>query len=409
MPILTATGLSKRYTVGTSQRRDLWALRDVSFSVEPGQILGIIGPNGAGKTTLLKILARVTPPTEGRVVGRGRVVPLLALGAGFQPDLSGRENVFLNAAMYGISADDVEERMDDIIEFAGIGDLVDMPVKRYSSGMYLRLAFSVAINMKPDILLADEVLAVGDLEFQERCLERVQQEGRAGMSVFFVSHDLAAITRLCDRVLWLNSGRMMRLGDPEQVVAEYQNSAWSLAGRRLQNVKSGTHKSAVGEIVFVTLASADGREIGAAKVTDEVLVKVGVRMNRPGVTARFQIHMFTRGTALFRLKSEDYEIDAAGMYVASLRILPPLFTDNVYSISVEVVVHTGTREQVLAATAKNPLEKSVLSAFNALSFQMFNPATQRDAMGGLIAPPTVWEFQRESAPATARPAASAVE
>src|SRR5678809_1382811 len=169
MRTLSVKQLGKRYVIGTRQRRDLWALRDVSFSVEQGEILGIIGPNGAGKTTLLKILSRVTLPTEGRVVGHGRVVPLLALGAGFQPDLSGRDNIFMNAALYGMAASDVEKRLDDIIEFAGIGDFIDVPVKRYSSGMYLRLAFSVAVNMNPDILLADEVLAVGDIEFQERC------------------------------------------------------------------------------------------------------------------------------------------------------------------------------------------------------------------------------------------------
>src|SRR3954469_10390820 len=183
MRIISVKKLSKRYVIGTKQRRDLWALRDVSFSVEQGEILGIIGPNGAGKTTLLKVLSRVTVPTEGRVVGFGRVVPLLALGAGFQPDMSGRENIFMNAALYGMAATDVEQCLPEIIEFAGIGDFIDVPVKRYSSGMYLRLAFSVAVNMKPDILLADEVLAVGDIEFQERCLERVKQAGESGMSV----------------------------------------------------------------------------------------------------------------------------------------------------------------------------------------------------------------------------------
>ncbi len=393
MYIVTVKDVSKRYVIGTQQRRDLWALRNVSFAVRPGQILGIIGPNGAGKTTLLKILARVTPPTEGRIAGYGRVVPLLSLGAGFQPEMSGRDNVFLNAAMYGIDASDVEARMDDIIEFAGIDDLIDMPVKRYSSGMYLRLAFSVAINMNPDILLADEVLAVGDLEFQERCLERVQQAGRSGMAVLFVSHDMAAITRLCDRVLWLNGGQIMRLGKTEEVVAEYQNSAWSLAGRRLQKTKGGTHKNQYGEIVFVTLASADGREIGAAKAADEVLVKVGVRVERAGVTARFQVHIQTRGTPVFRTKSLDYPIEAPGMYVGALRIPPNLFADAVYAINVEVVIVEPVGER---------LDKFVMSAFNALTFQVFNPgAAQRDVLGGVVAPRVEWSLQREAAPALA--------
>jgi lipopolysaccharide transport system ATP-binding protein len=398
MYILTVKNLSKRYSVGTRQRRDLWALRDVSFAMDAGQILGIIGPNGAGKTTLLKILARVTPPTEGRVFGRGRVVPLLSLGAGFQPDLSGRENVFLNAAMYGISAGDVDARMDDIIEFAGISDLIDMPVKRYSSGMYLRLAFSVAINMDPDILLADEVLAVGDLEFQERCLERVQQAGRAGMSVLFVSHDMTAITRLCDRVLWLNQGQVMRLGKPDEVVAEYQNSAWSLAGRRLQTTKSGTHKNDYGEIVFVTLASPDGREIGATKATDESLVKVGVRMDRAGVTARFQIHVFTRGTAAFRVRSIDYPIEEPGMYVGIMRIPAHLLGDAVYSINVELVI---------VRAVEGGLEKHVLSAFNALSFQVFTTVDARqEVLGGVVAPKVEWTLEHHTEAALS-PAAAA--
>jgi lipopolysaccharide transport system ATP-binding protein len=367
--------------LGTKQRRELWALRDVSFAVERGEILGIIGPNGAGKTTLLKVLSRVTPPTEGRVVGVGRVVPLLALGAGFQEDLSGRDNIFLNAAIYGVTAADVAARLDDIVEFADLGDFIDVPAKRYSSGMYLRLAFSVAINMRPDILLADEVLAVGDIDFQERCLERVKQAGRDGMSVLFVSHDMAAITRLCTRVLWLNAGEIVKIGDPDEVVSEYQNASWSMTGRRLKDSRSGSHKSAAGEVLFVMLTAADGREVGAVRAEDEVFIKVGLRVDLPDVTLRFVLHVSAHGTLAFRVRSEFFTVKDAGVHITTIRIPPDLLAETIYSASVDVIiVRSGT-------------EKSSLSAFNALSFQVFDPSTaRRDNLGGLISPKLQWTF-----------------
>jgi lipopolysaccharide transport system ATP-binding protein len=390
MPSIDVKRLSKRYTLGTKQRQELWALRDVSFNVEGGEILGIIGPNGAGKTTLLKVLSRVTPPTEGRVVGSGRVVPLLALGAGFQQDVSGRENIYLNAAIYGVSAADVDKRLDDIIEFADIGDFIDVPVKRYSSGMYLRLAFSVAINMNPDILLADEVLAVGDIDFQERCLERVKQAGRDGMIVLFVSHDMAAITRLCSRVLWLNAGEIVKIGDPDEVVADYQNASWSMTGRRIKDTRSGSHKNAAGELLFVMLTGADGREVGAVRAADEVFVKVGVRIDvSDDITVRFVLHVNAHGSLAFRVRSEFFEVNATGIHVATIRVPPDLLAETIYSVSVDaVIVRHGT-------------EKFPLAAFNALSFQVFDPATKRrDTLGGMVAPKLDWTFslQPQTAP-----------
>jgi lipopolysaccharide transport system ATP-binding protein len=387
MHAIHVDGLGKRYVIGTKQRRDLWALRDVSFSVDQGEILGIIGPNGAGKTTLLKILSRVTPPTEGRVVGHGRVVPLLALGAGFQPDLSGRENIFMNAAMYGMAASDVEKSLDEIIEFAGIGDFIDVPVKRYSSGMYLRLAFSVAVNMNPDILLADEVLAVGDIEFQERCLERVKQAGDSGMSVLFVSHDMDAIARLCDRVLWLNAGHIVKIGTPDEVVTEYQNSAWSLSGRALKDTRSGSHTNEKGEIISVTLTSLEGREVGAVRRSDDVLVNVVVKTREEKLTCRFVLHVHARGALAFRVRSETYEMPHAGLYLATVKIPAHLLAETIYSVTIDALLYD-------AALTKFPL-----AAFNALAFQVFDTeSSRRDQRGGVVAPDLPWTFSAQSQP-----------
>ncbi|MEQ1757985.1 MAG: polysaccharide ABC transporter ATP-binding protein [Vicinamibacterales bacterium] len=378
---LNVRRVSKRYLLGTRHKRELWALRDVSFAVNRGEILGIIGPNGAGKTTLLKVLSRVTPPTEGRIVGSGRVVPLLALGAGFQQDVSGRDNIFLNAAIYGISADEVESRLDEIVGFADIGEFIDVPVKKYSSGMYLRLAFSVAINMRPDILLADEVLAVGDIDFQERCLERVKQIGQGGMSVLFVSHDMTAITRLCDRVMWLSAGEVVQIGDPEEVVAAYQSAAWSRTGRRPKDNRSGGHKNDFAEIQFVMLTASDGREIGAVRVEDEVSIKAGVRLLQPGISLKFVFHIRTQGVLAFRTRSGVYPALPPGVHTASIRIPAHLLAETIYTVSVDVIL-------VDNGEALKPI-----SAFNALSFQVFNAVSGRRDPGGIVAPKLAWALE----------------
>jgi lipopolysaccharide transport system ATP-binding protein len=385
MHSLTVTNLGKRYTIGTRKPRELWALRDVTFAIEPGTILGIIGPNGAGKTTLLKILSRITPPTEGRVFGHGRVVPLLALGAGFQQDLSGRENIYLNAATYGIAADEVARRFDDIVQFADLPEFIDVPVKRYSSGMYLRLAFSVAINMQPDILLADEVLAVGDAEFQEKCLERVAQAGRAGMSVLFVSHDMAAITRLCDRVLWLNTGNVVKIGTPEEVVAEYQSAAWSMSSRRLKDDRNSAHRNAFGEILFVTLVARDGQEIGAVKTSEDAVVRIGLKFDQAGFDVRCTLHVRAHGTLAFRARPvEDFRVEQPGFYSVTARIPANILAPVTYSLSVDASVFKDG-------------DIHPLSAQNALSFQAFDARSrQRDHLGTPMAPVLQWEMRRES-------------
>src|SRR5258705_4490518 len=255
-----------------SDSREFWALRDVSFRIQPGTILGIIGANGAGKTTLLKILARVTTPTTGRVVGVGRVVSLLELGAGFDPELPAQDNILMNAAMLGIPKHEALKRMNDILEFADAKQFAGTPLKHYSSGMYLRLAFSVAINMKPQILLADEILAVGDQVFQERCLQRIEEGAGNGPTVRFVSHDMDAILRVCNRVIWINSGEVVRMCYPEEIVDEYQNAIWSQADA--SRSERGRRANRFAEVLSVRLVSATGRDIGGAPISEDIYVKV---------------------------------------------------------------------------------------------------------------------------------------
>jgi ABC-type polysaccharide/polyol phosphate transport system ATPase subunit len=203
---------------------EFWALRDINFKVEHGEALGIIGHNGAGKSTLLKMLSRITAPSSGEIIIRGNLSALIEISTGFHPELTGRENVYLNGVIFGMSRKEVAEKLPGIIEFSGIGDFIDVPVKRYSSGMYLRLGFAIAAHLDPDILLLDEVLAVGDVAFQWKCLDRIERLRKAGRTIVLVSHDLAAIERLCDRAILLSRGQVVCEGTPNAVTAEYQRS-----------------------------------------------------------------------------------------------------------------------------------------------------------------------------------------
>ncbi len=200
------------------------ALDDVSFTVRQGEALGIIGRNGAGKSTLLKILSRVTAPSSGKVKIKGRIGSLLEVGTGFHPELTGRENVFLNGAILGMKKDEVQRKFDEIVDFSGVEKFIDTPVKRYSSGMYVRLAFAVAAHLDPEILIVDEVLAVGDAEFQKKCLGKMGDVASHGRTILFVSHNMSAINNLCDRTIILNSGRICYIGKTDQAIQEYQNT-----------------------------------------------------------------------------------------------------------------------------------------------------------------------------------------
>jgi lipopolysaccharide transport system ATP-binding protein len=201
---------------------EFWALRDVSFAIRPGEVVGIVGRNGAGKSTLLKVLSRITKPTAGRIALRGRVGSLLEVGTGFHPELTGRENIYLNGAVLGMRRREIGRKFDRIVEFAEIGPFLDTPVKRYSSGMYVRLAFAVAAHLEPEILVVDEVLAVGDMAFQRKCMGRMREVGQSGCTVLFVSHNMAAVESLCTRAILLDGGRLVREGDVPEIVREYR-------------------------------------------------------------------------------------------------------------------------------------------------------------------------------------------
>jgi ABC-type polysaccharide/polyol phosphate transport system ATPase subunit len=258
-------------------REEFWALRDVSFAVEQGETVGIIGPNGAGKSTLLKLAARVIEPTSGRIAVRGRIGALLELGAGFHPDLTGRENIYLNGSILGLSRAEIRRRMDDIIGFAELERFIDVPVKHYSSGMFVRLGFSVAVHTDPEILLVDEVLAVGDQAFQRKCLERIDDLRRQGVTVLFVSHSADAVRALCNRAIWLYEGRVVADDAAEAVVRRYLEHSW---GRQTVTQPGGDERRwGTGRIriVRVRLLDGEGRERQQFRTGEPLVVEMHYR------------------------------------------------------------------------------------------------------------------------------------
>jgi lipopolysaccharide transport system ATP-binding protein len=212
------------FTSHLSPNEDFWALKDVSFEVKQGEVLGIIGRNGAGKSTLLKILSRITKPTEGRAEIYGRVGSLLEVGTGFHPELTGRENIFLNGAILGMSKAEIKKKFDDIVTFGEIEKFIDTPVKRYSSGMYVRLAFAVAAHLEPEILIIDEVLAVGDIQFQKKCLGKMDNVAKEGRTILFVSHNMGAVENLCKKSVWIDRGAIQDIGYSYDIIQQYLNS-----------------------------------------------------------------------------------------------------------------------------------------------------------------------------------------
>lgn len=356
--------LSKRYSLGergdlreTLSRfarrtrrahEELWSLRDVNFTVPDGGALGIVGRNGAGKSTILKVLMRITTPTEGVSRTRGRVAALLEVGTGFHPELTGRENVFLNAAILGMSRADTLRRFDDIVTFAGTERFLDTPVKRYSSGMYLRLAFGVAAHLEPDVLIVDEVLAVGDAEFQRRCLGRMSEAEREGRTVVFVSHDLASLQRLCARTIWLEAGQVRADGPTDRVVRDYLTSGFVRAADQAFQFAQGPVR-----LLNVTVEPTQGSPDQALLREDplRVVVELEVAEERLGLDVAVFLTTARGVRVLDETLSDGQQVRfPVGRHRVVLEVPGVL---NVGDHSVGVWVGTSTQELLHEPTAAN--------------------------------------------------------
>ncbi|WP_298228144.1 polysaccharide ABC transporter ATP-binding protein [Gryllotalpicola sp.] len=328
-PAIRVEGLGKRYRIGERVRykslresvsnvarralrgerrphETIWALKDVSFEVQPGEVVGVIGRNGAGKSTLLKILSRITEPTEGRVELHGRVGSLLEVGTGFHQELTGRENIYLNGAILGMKRAEIERKFDEIVAFAEIERFLDTPVKHYSTGMYLRLAFAVAAHLEPEILLVDEVLAVGDSGFQTKCMGKMEEVGKGGRTVIFVSHNMAAVSRLCQRAVLLGEGRVFLDGPPEEVLATYLRSDLGPSSSRTWPDGATAPGNDVVRLRGVRVQTRRGPVTDSAGIAEEVGVEIEYEVLAPGHILVPNLHFFNeQGTYAFVVHDSD--------------------------------------------------------------------------------------------------------
>ncbi len=357
-----AEGLSKQYVLGQLQggygalrslvrrhadpRATMWALRDVSFEIAEGEAVAIIGRNGAGKSTLLKVLSRITEPTAGFADVRGRVGSLLEVGTGFHFELTGRENVFLNGTILGMHRSEIARKFDEIVEFAGVGPFIDTPVKRYSTGMYLRLAFAVAAFLEPELLIVDEVLAVGDAEFQKRCLGRMSEVAREGRTVLFVSHNMQAVRRLCRRAILLDRGHLLEDGGVEAVVHRYLASVDSPhQGRRRWADPEQRPGSELCRIVEARVTDEAGSPAATFLSSQPVVVALEFDLARtdPAFSAAFDLTAVD-GAVVFRSAHTDVsEADrprlVPGRNAVRCTIPPGLLNSGRYAINLRVSLH----------------------------------------------------------------------
>lgn len=362
-PIIEIQGICKRYQLGgqrggyltlreelgrlvrslgkrSAKAPDFWALRDVSFDIQQGEAVGIIGRNGAGKSTLLKILSRITPPSDGRIVMRGRVASLLEVGTGFHPELTGRENIFLNGAILGMSRAEVRTKFDEIVAFAEVEKFLDTPVKRYSSGMYVRLAFAVAAHLEPEILVVDEVLAVGDAQFQKKCLGKMGEVAKGGRTVLFVSHNMAAINRLCSRAFLLEHGQLVESGEAAIVTSRYLRTDGGSMAQRFWADPTKAPGDATARLRTVRVLQ-DGAVAETVDIRRPVQIEVDYWLQLPqSKVTCFCAFMDDSGTLLFGNGDGRHEVAStpreAGIYRHRLEVPGNLFAEGLVKVLIEL-------------------------------------------------------------------------
>jgi lipopolysaccharide transport system ATP-binding protein len=414
---VSAEGLSKQYRIGqfrpaygtlrdsvaNSVRRiksghlheppeEIWALKDVSFEAQEGEVLGIIGPNGAGKSTLLKILSRITTPTEGRAEIRGRVGSLLEVGTGFHPELTGRENIFLNGSILGMTRNEISRNFDAIVEFSGVEKFIDTPVKRYSSGMFVRLAFSVAAHFEPEIMIVDEVLAVGDADFQRRSLGRMEDIGDSGRTVLFVSHNLQGILQLCDRTILLEEGRIAQYGPSAEVVAYYEERAMGMGRQFFWEDDETAPGNDLVRLQSVRVVDEEGESIVTFDVRRPIGIEIGFRVLREGRPIVPKIKLFDQhGAVCFNAMDVSprwHEPTPPGEYTATAWIPRNLLNEGRHLVDVDLVA--------IATPKLHPQA----SAHQVVAFHVYDPAEGDSARGlftghwrGVVRPILDWSCE----------------
>ncbi len=372
----------------SSKTNELWALKDINFEISEGESLGIIGDNGAGKSTLLKILSRITKPTGGSATIRGRVGSLLEIGTGFHDELSGRENIYLNGAILGMRRFEIDRKFDEIVAFSEIERFLDTPVKHYSSGMYMRLAFSVAAHLQPEILIVDEVLAVGDVGFQRKCLKKMRDIGESGRTVLFVSHDMQAITRLCSRVVWLRNGIIERDGDAKQIIGEYLHSQLKVVAEKRWGDDEDPPGNEIARLLSLRVCDETGTTGSMIDIRTPVVVEMTYEVLTGGKVLVPSMQFFNgRGTCIF--VSHDWNSGwrtrerPAGIYTSAIRIPGNFFAEG--------PIYAGA-----ALTTYNPDEQHFFER-DAVTFNVFDSLDGDSARGdqageipGIVRPVFDW-------------------
>lgn len=370
---------------------EFWALKGVSFDVQQGDVVGIIGRNGAGKSTLLKILSRITEPTSGRIALRGRVASLLEVGTGFHPELTGRENIFLNGAILGMGRLEIKRKFDEIVNFAEIEKFLDTPVKRYSSGMYVRLAFAVAAHLDPEILIVDEVLAVGDITFQEKCLGRMRDVANSGRTVLFVSHNMGAVASLCSKGITLERGVSTYFESPQQAIQHYLN-----AGLTKPNVVKFTEDDPASSDNYISVlevsvnhgADSSASQGDAIMISQafEISVKYRRRTQSPRIFINFHLHCTDGTHALATIQNDlSEELFQQGIYTSRVLIPRNFLNSRSYNISLYASSFSPTRVHV---ELRDILLVSVIDEANSITRQGYN-----GPFPGVVRPEFSWVTQ----------------